>query len=368
MTAQTPGTAPASPRIKVRIPAEGVRSLLRCTPSVHRWTVEELPCRSGVARLLLHCGVPDVEDLRAETLQAALKREAERGDAPRVLLLSDIGWFWDSLRLMGATAPGAPRGWASKVASAARGGADVLRVLAEYDIEFYEGRSRTRKAQAPEPATKDETPRGQDRFTDRKGRLFDVGTRVRWYSANGLLAGTGTVVGVDLTKVPFKVWVAGPEWPRDLAHDEVLPSSVEKCVPGEEVPVSSPRSAKLLPGGIPRWFRAYDNRGETFDRYTYLLTGKRGEGFYRGCSTHPSAPQGFGISDSTARRGAGGRVYHHPVDLAPGSGLRQAPAIGRKHPSLGWRVGWDELPPDVQKVLMRDYCCTWEIKLERPTP
>lgn len=118
------------------------------------------------------------------------------------------------------------------------------------------------------------------------------------------------------------------------------------------------RREALLPGGIPRWFRAYDNRGESFDRYTYVLTGKRGEGFYRGCSAHPFHPQGFGISNSSGRW-IGGRWYPHPVDMPPGCGLFMAPAIGRKHPFLGWRIGWADLPPDVQRSLMQDYCAVW---------
>jgi hypothetical protein len=123
-------------------------------------------------------------------------------------------------------------------------------------------------------------------------------------------------------------------------------------------PPVSEREQRLMPGGIPRWFRAYDNRGATADRYTYVLTGKRGNGFHRCCSEHPFHPQGFGVSDASGTW-SGGKWYPHPVDMPPGLGLFMPPAIGRKHPRLGWRVAWGDLPPDVQRSLVQDYRAIW---------
>ena len=124
-------------------------------------------------------------------------------------------------------------------------------------------------------------------------------------------------------------------------------------------PVPSEREQKLMPGGVPRWFRAYDNRGATADRYTYVLTGKCGHGFYRGCSEHPFHPQGFGISDSNGY-GSGPNWRGCPIDTDTRRGAPAwPPAIGRKHPFLGWRVGWGDLPPDVQHSLVQDYRAIW---------
>ena len=124
-------------------------------------------------------------------------------------------------------------------------------------------------------------------------------------------------------------------------------------------PVPNAREQRLMPGGTPRWFRAYDNGGATADRYTYLLTGKRGQGFYRGCSDHPYHPQGFGISDSNGY-GSGPTWRGCPLDTDTRRGAPSwPPAIGRKHPFLGVRVAFGGLPPDVQRSLIADYKDAW---------
>ena len=119
------------------------------------------------------------------------------------------------------------------------------------------------------------------------------------------------------------------------------------------------RIAALVPGGVPRYVRCYDNEGASFDRYTIILTGKRGGGFYRGCSENPYHPQGFGISDTT-RSG-------QPLDIEIQRtrlgrlDARWAPAIGRSCPVLGKRLAIGDLPPMVQVSVWQDYCEVWDL-------
>lgn len=112
------------------------------------------------------------------------------------------------------------------------------------------------------------------------------------------------------------------------------------------------RLAALLPGGVPRWVRCYDNGGETFDRYTVVFTGNytrrtRGEHWYLGMSEHPFHPQGFGQHGGS--RGACDTVNGWP------------PAMGRKHPSLGKRIPFVDLPFDCQRAVMQDYRDLWDL-------
>jgi len=78
--------------------------------------------------------------------------------------------------------------------------------------------------------------------------------------------------------------------------------------------------------------RIYDNGGKTFDRYTVVYMDEPDfGGGYEGCyacvgmSEHPFDPQGFS-QHSTARPG--------------------------RH--LGWRIKWEDLPEDCQKLVRRD--------------
>lgn len=118
------------------------------------------------------------------------------------------------------------------------------------------------------------------------------------------------------------------------------------------------RRARLLPGGSPRYVRCYDNGGTSGDRYTVILTGRRGRGFYRACSSNPYHPQGIGISDATQsgqpldveiRRQRGDRNAHWP------------PAVGQRCHVLGKRVPPTDLPPMVQVSMWEDYCEVWDL-------
>lgn len=55
---------------------------------------------------------------------------------------------------------------------------------------------------------------------------------------------------------------------------------------------SQERKTRLMPNGIPRYLRIYDNDGLTFDKYTIVFTGRfkksaqtKNSHFYRTAST-----------------------------------------------------------------------------------
>lgn len=113
---------------------------------------------------------------------------------------------------------------------------------------------------------------------------------------------------------------------------------------------ASQRAARLLPGGIPRYLRIYDNGGETADRYTVIFTGRYagrpiGRAEYVGLSEHPFSPLGV------CQHGEG----HSMMDTDP-SGY--APKIGRSG-HLGKRIAFGDLPEPCQRIVMRDYLDTW---------
>ena len=122
------------------------------------------------------------------------------------------------------------------------------------------------------------------------------------------------------------------------------------------------RIKALLPNGLPKCIRAYDNggvdNGGSVDRYTVVYTGKyrtlgtkRGEARtlgnfqYVGMSAAPFHPQGFGQHGEHSQQ----------VDVNK-SGF--APAMGRKN-HLGKRIPFVELPPDCQKLVLSDYRNIW---------
>ena len=118
------------------------------------------------------------------------------------------------------------------------------------------------------------------------------------------------------------------------------------------------RLETLMPNGIPKYIRAYDNNGESADRYTVVYTGKyrtlgtkRGEARtlgnfqYVGMSALPFHPQGVGMHGEHLQQ----------IDVNK-SGF--APAIGRKC-HLGKRIPFVELPTDCKTLVMRDYRELW---------
>jgi hypothetical protein len=105
------------------------------------------------------------------------------------------------------------------------------------------------------------------------------------------------------------------------------------------------RKERLMPGGIPRWVRCYDNGGETIDRYTVVFTRNhpnKPPGLYIGASTYPFHPQGFG------------QHGHNPDG-----------AIDRPTSShLGKRVKFEALPPDVQQFARDTYSAIWNLAID----
>jgi hypothetical protein len=136
------------------------------------------------------------------------------------------------------------------------------------------------------------------------------------------------------------------------------------------------RRKSLLPGGVPRWVRCYDNGGKTIDRYTVVFCGRyqsklwkdgrttelrpgyqgRLESFprpavfnYLAMNAAPFHPQGFGQH---------GETRDHPCDV---NRWGFAPMVGRKC-HLGRRIPFADLPEDCRKLVLRDYCELWGLK------
>lgn len=111
------------------------------------------------------------------------------------------------------------------------------------------------------------------------------------------------------------------------------------------------RYQSLMPGGVPKWVRIYDNGGGSYDRYTCLFTGRykgrpRGIVEYRAMSEHPCHPQGFG------QWGEG------PATMDAPSGF--APVIGRKC-HLGTRISFHDITPECQELVRKDYMALWQL-------
>src|SRR4051812_11038427 len=134
------------------------------------------------------------------------------------------------------------------------------------------------------------------------------------------------------------------------------------------------RTQSLLPGGVPKYVRCYDN-GTSGDCYTVVFTGNyqrrlwkdgklterragyqgRMESFprqkrymYLGMSAHPTHPQGVGSHNESERQ----------IDVNK-AGF--APAIGRKS-HLGKRIPFAELPENCRKLVLSDYKELWDLK------
>lgn len=127
------------------------------------------------------------------------------------------------------------------------------------------------------------------------------------------------------------------------------------------------RRARLMPGGIPRYVRCYDNGGESADRYTVVFSGRGGVNrpvdrtaphqwrsyCYRAMSERPYHPQGVGMW---------GEHESQPVDtLGEKPGWHWPPAVGRKC-HLGTRIRFQDLPEDCRKLVLRDYREIWRIE------
>ncbi len=108
------------------------------------------------------------------------------------------------------------------------------------------------------------------------------------------------------------------------------------------------RKNRLVPNGVPRYIRCYDNGGSekengTVDRYTVVYTGNykgksRGWHDYVGMSGAPFHPQGIGQH---------GQSEFQPVDR---------PSYGH----LGKKIKFSDLPQDCQTLVLQDYLYYWD--------
>jgi len=101
------------------------------------------------------------------------------------------------------------------------------------------------------------------------------------------------------------------------------------------------RAEKLMPGGIPKYIRCYDNGGKTFDRYTVIYTraqsfGMKGYTVGVGMSENPFHPQGFG--------------QHFEYQNYQYNGK-----------SGGKRIKFADLPENCRKVVVSDYRELWKL-------
>ena len=118
------------------------------------------------------------------------------------------------------------------------------------------------------------------------------------------------------------------------------------------------RKDALMPGGVPRYVRCYDNGGESADRYTVAYTRRSNKiderGYdrtydFRAMSEHPFHPQGVGMW---------GETRHYPVDAPRGAWPTKVG--GSCH--LGTRIPFTDLPEDCQRLVVSDYMDLWNLK------
>jgi len=108
------------------------------------------------------------------------------------------------------------------------------------------------------------------------------------------------------------------------------------------------RRDRLLPNGIPRWIRCYDNggldAGGSIDRYTVVFTGNFAERnlvcYYLGMDENPYHPQGFGQH---------GDCVHHIIDRPTYS-------------HLGKPIKFKDLPEMCKLFVLNDYKQIWGLE------
>lgn len=102
--------------------------------------------------------------------------------------------------------------------------------------------------------------------------------------------------------------------------------------------IRAERAERLMPGGVPRYIRVWDNGGRSYDQYTVVFTKKSlapGIFMYIGMSDNPCSPMGFGQHGELHQKHQG------------------------KH--LGKRIKFSDLPVDCQRVVIDDYKDLWDI-------
>lgn len=110
------------------------------------------------------------------------------------------------------------------------------------------------------------------------------------------------------------------------------------------------RLARLMPNGIPRYVRCYDNGGETFDRYTVVFTGN-----YRGP---------FKDFEHRYERLGSLHVSMSPQFCEPSVCIHDESDFPIDRPTyghLGKKIAFTQLPHDCQKLVLDDYKEIWSI-------
>jgi hypothetical protein len=114
------------------------------------------------------------------------------------------------------------------------------------------------------------------------------------------------------------------------------------------------RYTRLIPCGVPRYIRVYDNLSETLDRFTVVFTGRYrhltgGEHWVLGMNAVPFHPQGIGIHSG----------FRHSIDTVNGWSV----PIGRKN-HLGRRITFEALPADCKAFVLDSYRNLWDLRAD----
>lgn len=116
------------------------------------------------------------------------------------------------------------------------------------------------------------------------------------------------------------------------------------------------RKEKLMPGGIPRHIRVYDDGPESTLRYTIVYTGKE---VHDACGVYP-----YIILNELDGETPDVEVNHShkgiPLDM---SGCTSVTRMGRKG-FLGKRITFDDLPEQCQEIVVDHYCDHLDISEE----
>ena len=103
------------------------------------------------------------------------------------------------------------------------------------------------------------------------------------------------------------------------------------------------RRARLVPNGVPKYIRLYDNGGSSIDNYTAVFTGhythKTNRAFwYLAFNPMPFNPLGFCQHGETTYKPCDKPSYSH----------------------LGKKIKWEDLNEDCQKAVMKTYLYLWD--------
>ena len=124
------------------------------------------------------------------------------------------------------------------------------------------------------------------------------------------------------------------------------------------------RLASLMPNGIPKYVRIYDNAdtpSETCDRYSVVYSGNYNNiGRPRNCykqryygirfmSYYPRSPNGVCLWEDSSTI----------IDTIPGRW--GGPKIGQSCYSLGKRIRFEELPEQCTELVIEDYRAIWRL-------